>query len=158
MSFKLPCILAEPFETQLERVKQHVPFDAYLFGSRSKISAPDSDWDFAAEYSDENHQKLMAAGYRCLGIRQGYTWMAQETTAYKEQFQYCDQLSVAFYLKEVDNTSINVVLKNDMVLFKKVWEDISEQFFVDFIWKQGPFFISKSHITQIMNQLFEVAK
>ncbi len=152
-------ILAEPFEHQLERVKQHVPFDAYLFGSRSKISVgPDSDWDFAAEYSEENHQKLMDAGYKCLGIRSGYSWMAQETTAYKEQFQYCDELSVAFYIKEVDDTSINVVLKTDMALFKKVWEPISEQFFVDFIWKQGPFFISNRHITQVMNQLFEVAR
>ena len=152
-------ILAEPFERQLERVKQHVPFDAYLFGSRSKISVgPDSDWDFAAEYTEENHQKLMAVGYKCLGIRSGYSWMVQETTAYKEQFQYSDQLSVAFYIKEVDDTSINVVLKTDMDLFKKVWERISEHFFRNFIWKQGPFFISKGHITQLMDQLFEVAK
>lgn len=152
-------ILAEPFEHQLERVKQYVPFDAYLFGSRSKISVgPDSDWDFAAKWSGNNHDKLIAAGYQCLGIRQGYTWMAQEPSAYKEQFQYCDQLSVAFYVKEVEGLSINVVLKNDMELFKKVWERISEQFFVDFIWKQGPFFVSKGHITQVMDQLFEVAR
>lgn len=80
------------------------------------------------------------------------------TTAYKEQFQYYDEISVAFYLKEIDNFSINVVLKEDMVLFKKVWKQISEQFFVDFIWKQGPHSPSKKSITQIMNQLLEVAK
>ena len=152
-------ILAEPFEQRLERVKQHVPFDGYLFGSRSKISVgPDSDWDFAAKWSENNHKKLIAAGYHCLGIRQGYTLMAQETSAYKQQFQYCDQLSVAFYVKEVEGLSINVVLKNDMELFKKVWERISEQFFVDFIWKQGSFFSGKGHITQVMDQLFEVAR
>lgn len=147
MSIVLPDILAEPFEQQLERVKQHVPFDAYLFGSRSKISVQDSDWDFAAEYTEENHQKLVDAGYEFLGTKDTL-----------EKSDYCDTLSHSFYYKEVDGAEINVILKTDMNLFEKVWERISEQFFVDFIWKQGPFFISKGHITQLMDQLFEVAR
>lgn len=151
-------IIAEPFEEQLRRVTQHVPFDPYLFGSRSKIDVQDSDWDFAAEYSEENHEKLIAAGYKCLGIRYGYSTPAQETTAYREQFQYCDQLSVAFYLKEVDGIAINVVLKHDMEIFMKVWDRIDQQFFIDFIWKQGPFYSGKRRIRQVMDQLFEVAK
>ena len=130
---------------QLGDVKKYLPFDAYLFGSRSKIDVTYSDWDFAAEYTEENEEKLVAAGYICMGAKE-----------LKCDWDYCDQLSHSFYYKEIDGFEINVILKTDMELFKKVWERITEQFFVDFIWKQtgNP----KLRITQVMDQLFEVAK
>ena len=152
---------------------------ASLFGSRSMASRPakenfdpavmigaqingNTDWDFSAPYTQENHDILLNSGY--------IHWPA-------EQLGYRDELTEGVYIKtyphEFDSSNpviydgvpiANVVLRNDHALFCQVWNSIDPEFYYDHIWKRSPTYdhlnmsFTKETIRNIMDQLFRTAR
>jgi hypothetical protein len=111
-----------------------------LTGSRSKITdsrIEDSDWDYAAPYSEKNVNALLANGFSLISV----------------PGHYKDDLTVCI-LEKYDG-QIQVTLKSDFALYKKVWVNITPEFFEGFLWKK---YTLKEKIKDLLNMLFKVAK
>lgn len=156
---------------------------ARLFGSRSMSARPvvegfdprimigaqitdDTDWDFSQQYNDYTHSYLLSAGF---------TYYNPNDMKY-----YIDNLTVGVYIKEYtpkfdmrnplayrlgDNPKINVVLHSDELLFRRIWDRITPNFYYRYLWKRSPHYEymdsvgeRKRHIRDVMNQLYAVAQ
>lgn len=123
-----------------------------LCGSRSKLTdlPVETDWDFAAPNDIDTMAALEAQGFK------------------KTKHSYFDNQTAVVYSKlqfDVNTfTNIQVALKKDFDLFVKVWDSITPSFFEKYIWKKSSTYknwginVTRDHIREIMNQLFEVAK
>jgi hypothetical protein len=150
-----------------------------LFGSRSMAARPafegfdpsfvigaqitdETDYDFSAPYSEQNHNIL---------INSGFAYWPPEQLGYK------DDLTTGVYVKcyphkfDMKNPEIfsgiptvNVVLRTDYHLFRQTWNSIDPEFYYKYIWKRSPTYdfeemsLTKTKIRDIMNQLFRTAK
>lgn len=166
-----------------KEIKQDIKELGYarLFGSRSMAARPtingfdpaimigtciteETDWDFSQQYSDDAHSYLLAAGF---------------THYSKADFgPYGDDLTVGVYIKDytpktdwglsnifTNVPTANIVLHSDEELFRRVWDAITPEFYYRYLWKRSPRFDHidslgkrKLHISEMMNQLFAVAK
>jgi hypothetical protein len=75
---------------------------------------------------------------------------------------YCDDLVVAIYQKKVfDNLKefkFQVVVRSDVILYKKVIDSITPEFYSKYLWKSGISSPTKEQIRDIINQLIRTAK
>jgi hypothetical protein len=143
--------------------------DKMLFGSRSmasrwvtdtfnpaimignKISVT-TDWDIAAEFTDENIKILEKMGF--VGTTNLYhpDDLTQEI--------YCNRVKVPAGSGMPHLVEVQVILRNNNRLFMDVWESVTPEFFYNNLWKRGPKYIrmkkdsAKSMIQQTMNQLY----
>lgn len=150
-----------------------------LFGSRSMAGRPavedfdpalaigsqitdETDYDFSAPYSEQNHDILISSGFA--------HWAP-------EQLGYKDELTTGVYIKcyphkfDMKNPDIfsgiptvNVVLRNDYHLFQQIWNSIDPKFYYTYLWKRSSTYdledmsLTKTTICDIMNQLFMTAR
>jgi len=154
---------------------------AQLFGSRSMAArsatkgfdpsfmigaqiTEETDWDFSEQYSEYTHSYLLSAGF----------------THYDsaDLAPYGDNLTVGVYIKDytpksdwgllnifTDAPTVNIVLHSNEELFRQVWDAITPEFYYRHLWKRSPQLDHigtmgerKLHISEMMNQLFAVAK
>jgi hypothetical protein len=116
-------------------------FDPSLYiGTRI---APNTDWDFSQQYSEEVHNYLVSAGYEC-----------------HKGGDYFDDLTVAVYSKTIDDHKVHVVLHRNEELFRRIWNSIDAEFYYKYLWKRSGLYLCDSPqgikymIRQIMNQLY----
>lgn len=152
---------------------------AMLFGSRSMASrravegfdpaimigsqiTDETDWDFSAPYSEENHAALIEAGF---------TYWPPDDLSYKDSLTTGVYIKIYMHEFDMDNPVIystppvaNVVLRNDFYIFRQVWNSVDPKFYYDHIWKRSPTYdhlnlgFTKESIRDIMNQLFRTAR
>jgi hypothetical protein len=123
-----------------------------------------TDWDFSQQYSELLHNYLIAAGFKA--------YSKEELGA------YADDLTVGVYIKEYhppyswktldiyssdEVVIVNVVLHTDETQFRRVWDNITPEFYYKHLWKRSPRYEhlnageAKDHIREIMNQLYRIA-
>jgi len=130
----------------LREPKEH--FDpAIMIGAQIDLS---TDWDFAVPASAENHDALIAAGYKHIT---------------KDNLYYVDDMTAAVYTKTYNSKhKVQVVFKNDYAIFRQVWYSIDVEFYYKYIWKRGYIYdfmgsdTAKKEIRDVMNQLFNTAR
>ena len=117
----------------------------------------DSDWDFAVQDTPETRARLSQAGFVIYGF---------------EENPYGDDLSTAVACKElhytdwskkslnIGNHSIQVILKRDIRVFDRVWDDMNVEFYARLIWKGSELYQrltesdKKQTIGMLMNTLY----
>lgn len=120
--------------------------ELYPFGSRTKLNKyavrSNSDYDYAAQYSQEAKAILEAQGFK---------------PAFDSEY-FCKNLTVMVYEKD----NVDIVLKSDLERFKEGWESISPEFFQYFIWKHSPLYMNMPEdersffIARAIEQFFRV--
>lgn len=102
-----------------------------------------ADWDFYAQDSKEIIDALLSRGYYI---------------AYTPMCGYYDgDTNLSKIFKHTEFQEIQVLLRHDVELYKKVIRSISPEFYRDYLWKSGPNYCAREQIQSIFNQLFETA-
>jgi len=110
-----------------------------------------TDWDFAVEDTIDNRNILTSIG----------------CSEYDLSAQYSDVLTTTvFCMKAPNNSRIEFILKNDMSVFKRVWDDIDVDFYAIYIWKRSSLYDSSEftpsdiryNIITLMNMLYKCSK
>lgn len=115
----------------------------------------ETDWDFYVQYEDGVEEFLAQLGFVCLNKR---THQDAVDARYP-----MDDLALSYWCRE--DEKVEVIIRSDAELYRKVLNSMTDEFFTRFIWKSSPFFEFKSKsrytestiIRSIMNQLFRTA-
>jgi len=160
-------------DTILKEIQPILKNEYVLFGSRSMASRPKTysfdpqlmigmridkttDWDFSVPYSKKTSKALEALGYNKIE---------------KEDLSYRDDLTEVIFTKKLfsddphdvfNYEDINIVMRNDHETFVKTWNNITPEFYHNYIWKRSPRYYNmgqgdtKDLIRVIMNLLFTI--
>lgn len=80
-----------------------------------------TDFDWYATYSEEYQQLLISEG-----------WAVSSTNC-----EYFDSEAVAILHKTVDSVSHQIVLRKDAEFYRKVFDNIPVDFYVNYLWKRN---------------------
>lgn len=165
---------------------------AFPFGSRSMAARKDeyankidlllnrgkvTDWDYSLPYTEEILKSFERSGfewkvnphYRHKIAPKPNTGKVPSSLFVSQapgEILYADSLCVGVLQKKKGGEKVDVVLHSDEQLFRRVWNNISTEFYYNFIWKSSPDFAfakldahdRPKAVNRIMNQLYGMAR
>lgn len=148
------------------------PIDGYLFGSRSMVDRKSMNKDFDAKVkigSKISHDTDYDIAAPSDMMIEKYLEQRNYQKVDPEGMYAKDKYFETLYTKKGhDGTNVQIILRTNHELFKRVWDSIDPWFYYENLWKRSPSVLKKTghmdniqrkeNIMLVMNQLYKTAE